>query len=78
VRPDFVVASPTLEGARKFNAVLNSREKQFASTPFGQRVAEIYGWRCSCGGSNHGFRAARLAAIPAGASPANRGVQSLL
>jgi hypothetical protein len=29
-------------------------------------------------GSQYGFGAARLAAIPAGASPANRGVQSLL
>jgi hypothetical protein len=42
VRPDFVVASPTLEGARKFNAILDSKEKQFASTPFGQRISQIY------------------------------------
>lgn len=42
VRPDFVVAAfdpPTL---RSFNALLDRHTQEFASTPFGQRVARAY------------------------------------
>jgi hypothetical protein len=38
VRPDFVVASTDLAALRNFNARLDRGSREFASTPFGQRV----------------------------------------
>jgi type IV pilus assembly protein PilA len=42
VRPDFVVACTNLAVLRNFSAHLDSGERNFASTPFGQRVAQAY------------------------------------
>ena len=42
VRPDFVVASSDLTTLRSFNAHLDSGQREFVSTPFGERVAEMY------------------------------------
>jgi type II secretory pathway pseudopilin PulG len=42
VRPDFVIAAQGLEALRSFNRFLDSRTKEFVSTPFGQRLTEPY------------------------------------
>lgn len=42
VRPDFVIAAQSLEAVRGFNAFLNAKTTDFASTPFGQRLTEAY------------------------------------
>jgi hypothetical protein len=42
VRSDFVVATYDLSTLRTFNAQLNNASKNFASTPFGQRIAQEY------------------------------------
>jgi type IV pilus assembly protein PilA len=42
VRPDYVVAALDLATLRSFNARLNSRTRDFASTPFGQRIVKDY------------------------------------
>jgi type IV pilus assembly protein PilA len=42
VRPDFVVASSDLAALRSFNARLDRGSREFASTPFGQRVVREY------------------------------------
>ena len=42
VRPDFVIAAESLEAVRGFNAFLDARTTDFASTPFGQRLTEAY------------------------------------
>ncbi len=42
VRPDFVVASSDLATLRSFNAQLKTTNRAFASTPFGQRIAQEY------------------------------------
>jgi type IV pilus assembly protein PilA len=42
VRPDYVVAATDLATLRKFNARLASQNREFASTPFGERVAKEY------------------------------------
>jgi type IV pilus assembly protein PilA len=42
VRPDFVIASSDLEVLRSFNSLVEARKEDFASTPFGQRVAQAY------------------------------------
>ena len=42
VRPDFVVAAPDLATLRSFNARLDQGSREFASTPFGQRLAQAY------------------------------------
>jgi len=42
VRPDFVVASLDLATLRTFNARLDRHSREFASTPFGLRVAQAY------------------------------------
>src|SRR5208282_430031 len=42
VRPDYVVASSDIATLRSFNARLDRGTREFASTPFGQRVAEEY------------------------------------
>lgn len=42
VRPDFVVVSPKLVALRSFNDRLKSENRQFASTPFGQKIAQEY------------------------------------
>ncbi len=42
VRPDFVIAAENLESVRGFNAFLDARTTDFASTPFGQRLTEAY------------------------------------
>jgi hypothetical protein len=42
VRPDFVVVAPGIEAVRNFNDLLERGSKQFASTPFGQRVGQAY------------------------------------
>jgi hypothetical protein len=42
VRPDFVIASLSVEALRRFNSFLNAKTTDFASTPFGQRLTEAY------------------------------------
>ncbi|MGA9306195.1 MAG: hypothetical protein WBW31_12410 [Candidatus Sulfotelmatobacter sp.] len=42
VRPDFVLAAENLQSVRGFNAFLDARTTDFASTPFGQRLTEAY------------------------------------
>ena len=42
VRPDFVVAALDVGALRSFNARLDRKSTEFASTPFGQRVAQAY------------------------------------
>ena len=42
VRPDFVVAASDLATLRSFNTRLNTPNRQFAATPFGQRIAQEY------------------------------------
>ena len=42
VRPDFVVGALDLSTLRSFNARLDWNSRAFASTPFGQRVAQAY------------------------------------
>ncbi len=42
VRPDYVVAAIDLATLRSFNARLDSRTRDFASTPFGQRIVKDY------------------------------------
>lgn len=42
VRPDFVVAAMDLATLRKFNSRLASHGREFASTPFGRRLADEY------------------------------------
>jgi type IV pilus assembly protein PilA len=42
VRPDFVVAAFDLTTLKSFNTLLDQHARQFASTPFGQRVARAY------------------------------------
>ncbi|MGA8648256.1 MAG: hypothetical protein WB628_15535 [Candidatus Sulfotelmatobacter sp.] len=42
VRPDFVIAAENLESVRGFNAFLDAKTTDFASTPFGQRLTEAY------------------------------------
>ena len=42
VRPDFVIATQSLEALRGFNAFLDAKTTEFASTPFGQRLTEAY------------------------------------
>jgi type IV pilus assembly protein PilA len=42
VRPDFVVAALDVAALRSFNARLDKKSTEFASTPFGQRVAQAY------------------------------------
>jgi hypothetical protein len=42
VRPDFVVAALDVGALRSFNARLDEKSTEFASTPFGQRVAQAY------------------------------------
>jgi hypothetical protein len=42
VRPDFVVAASDLATLRTFNTRLDRSSREFASTPFGQRVVQFY------------------------------------
>ena len=42
VRPDFVIASPDLEVLRNFNSLVEAKNGDFSSTPFGQRVTQAY------------------------------------
>jgi hypothetical protein len=42
VRPDYIVAATDLATLRKFNARLATQNREFVSTPFGQRVAKEY------------------------------------
>jgi uncharacterized protein DUF3352 len=42
VRPDFVVVALDVGALRSFNARLDKKSTEFASTPFGQRVAQAY------------------------------------
>jgi type II secretory pathway pseudopilin PulG len=42
VRPDFVVAASDLATLRTFNTRLDRSSREFASTPFGQRVVQSY------------------------------------
>ena len=42
VRPDFVVGAEKLEILRSFNTRLDQGNREFASTPFGQRVRQAY------------------------------------
>jgi hypothetical protein len=43
VRPDFVVAGTSVETLRHLNGLIDSKNAQFAGTPFGQRLAQSYG-----------------------------------
>jgi hypothetical protein len=42
VRPDFVIAAQNLEAVRGFNAFLDAKTTDFASTPFGRRLTQAY------------------------------------
>lgn len=42
VRSDYVVVAPSLAALREFNARLDQNTRGFASTPFGQRMAQAY------------------------------------
>lgn len=42
VRPDYVIASPSLSALREFNASLNQGGGGLASTPFGRRLEKVY------------------------------------
>jgi hypothetical protein len=42
LRPDFLVATSDLAALKKFNARLDRKSTDFASTPFGQRIAQAY------------------------------------
>jgi hypothetical protein len=42
VRPDFVVGSLDVETLRKFNARIDAGRRDFASTPFGQKLTQAY------------------------------------
>jgi type II secretory pathway pseudopilin PulG len=42
VRPDFVVGALDVAALRSFNARLDQKSRDFASTPFGKRVAQAY------------------------------------
>jgi type IV pilus assembly protein PilA len=42
VRPDFVIAVTHLATLRSFNALLDRHNREFVSTPFGQRVSQEY------------------------------------
>jgi len=42
VRPDMVVAALDVAALRSFNARLEKKSREFASTPFGQRVTQAY------------------------------------
>jgi type II secretory pathway pseudopilin PulG len=42
VRPDFVVLSSDLATLRSFNSQLDSSDRAFPATPFGQRIAQEY------------------------------------
>jgi type II secretory pathway pseudopilin PulG len=42
VRPDFVIAALDMATLRNFNARLDARSRDFATTPFGQRVLQEY------------------------------------
>ncbi len=42
VRPDFVIAGPDVSAVRKFNKVLDEKAGGFASTRFGERLAQAY------------------------------------
>jgi type II secretory pathway pseudopilin PulG len=42
VRPDFVIAAPDIASVRKYDALLTAANKQFPSTPFGQRILQSY------------------------------------
>lgn len=42
VRPDFIVASADLATVRSFNARLNRKTDFSGSTPFGQKIAQVY------------------------------------
>ena len=42
VRPDFVVGAGDVATLRSFNALLDHNSREFASTPFGQRLVQAY------------------------------------
>lgn len=42
VRPDFVIAAPSLETVRSFNRLLDSKSGGLESSPFGQKLAQQY------------------------------------
>jgi hypothetical protein len=53
VRPDFVVAALDLRTLRSFNTRLDSNNREFASTPFGQRLMQAYeGGTTAVGGAD--------------------------
>jgi len=53
VRPDFVVAALDLRALRSFNTRLDSNSREFASTPFGQRLTRAYeGGTAAIGGAD--------------------------
>lgn len=42
VRRDLVLAAPDIKALRSFNTLLDSNTRQFAATPFGQRLTQCY------------------------------------
>jgi hypothetical protein len=42
VRPDFVIGATSVAALRSFNDRLDRKSREFASTPFGQRVSQAY------------------------------------
>jgi Protein of unknown function (DUF3352) len=42
VRPDFVAGASDLESLRRLNAALDRGDRSFASSPFGERIAQAY------------------------------------
>jgi hypothetical protein len=42
VRPDLVIAAPSVAALRSFDSLLQTNSRQFASTPFGQRLTQGY------------------------------------
>jgi|HubBroStandDraft_3_1064219.scaffolds.fasta_scaffold02397_6 hypothetical protein len=75
VRPDFVVAADSLEALRGFNAFLDAKTTDFASTPFGERLTEAYK-----GGASSLMAAdlhTILNQIPVGTSPGNQQNQKM-
>jgi len=53
VRPDFVVAAPTVAALRSFNAHLDQKVRDFSGTPFEQRLSQAYdGGATAVGGAD--------------------------
>ena len=76
VRPDFMVAASDVAALRTFNARLDRKGEEFASTPFGRRLAQSYADGTSGVG---GFDLQKLLKqyLPPGLNPASPQVNGL-